>query len=81
MKMILAAAAALALMSAGAMAAAPGVSCDTSAVNNQGKSDTNATQAPAASTCETLVMPSGKTSVQNGPGTTNNGSNTHEGSQ
>ncbi len=85
MKTILAAAAALTLLSAGAMAQTysppPGVSCETPTPFNPGKADTNTARPPAGASCETLMGPGGTAMLQNGPGTTDFGSNTHEGPQ
>jgi hypothetical protein len=82
MKKLLIAAAATALLSAGAVsgASAQTVNCPAGGNNNQGpvQGSTGAGQNTAAAnpTCETLVMPNGKQMLQNGPATNDPGSNT-----
>ena len=78
MKTLLAAAAALCFVAGAAHAAAPGVSCDTNVETNAGNGNSNAAPAPTGSTCATLVSPNGEATLQNGPGTTDNGADKHE---
>jgi hypothetical protein len=82
MKTILAAAAALSLLSFGALAAAPGVSCTTNPTTPQPSGQgTGTVDPPAGPTCETMVAPTGQMTLQNGPGANDNGADTapHEG--